>query len=321
MASAATGLLTAMALAIATTAAAQDYPSRPVRIVVPFAAGGPSDTGTRLAAEPLGRELGRPIVIENRGGGGGLNATEAYVKSEHDGYTILVGAIGPLTIIPALKPVSYDPEKDFAPLGTVWRSAQVLAVRPSLAVKTMAEFVAYAKANPGKVTVGSAGVGAVTHLAIEVLKREASLDLIHVPFRSTSESLPALIGGQIDALFGDGPIIAPQVQSGHIVALAVASPKRALALPEVPTMAEAGHAGVESESWFGLVVSSKTPPAITKRLQDALAAAQRDPAYQASLAKQGASAGELGPDSFAKLIRKDAAKWRAIIKAAGIKVE
>ena len=321
MASAATGLLTAMALAIATTAAAQDYPSRPVRIVVPYAAGGPSDTGTRLAAEPLGRELGRPIVIENRGGGGGLNATEAYVKSEHDGYTILVGAIGPLTIIPALKPVSYDPEKDFAPLGTVWRSAQVLAVRPSLAVKTMAEFVAYAKANPGKVTVGSAGVGAVTHLAIEVLKREASLDLIHVPFRSTSESLPALIGGQIDALFGDGPIIAPQVQSGHIVALAVASPKRALALPEVPTMAEAGHAGVELESWFGLVVSSKTPPAITKRLQDALAAAQRDPAYQASLAKQGASAGELGPDSFAKLIRKDAAKWRAIIKAAGIKVE
>ena len=200
MASAATGLLTAMALAIATTAAAQDYPSRPVRIVVPYAAGGPSDTGTRLAAEPLGRELGRPIVIENRGGGGGLNATEAYVKSEHDGYTILVGAIGPLTIIPALKPVSYDPEKDFTPLGTVWRSAQVLAVRPSLGVKTMAEFVAYAKANPGKVTVGSAGVGAVTHLAIEVLKREASLDLIHVPFRSTSESLPALIGGQIDAL-------------------------------------------------------------------------------------------------------------------------
>src|SRR5437868_2930280 len=131
MASTATSLLAAMALAIATTAAAQDYPARPVRIVVPYAAGGPSDTGTRLAAEPLGRELGRPIVIENRGGGGGLNATEAYVKSEHDGYTILVGAIGPLTIIPALKPVSYDPERDFTPLGTVWRSAQVLAVRPS----------------------------------------------------------------------------------------------------------------------------------------------------------------------------------------------
>src|SRR5688572_9388013 len=151
MASAATSLLAAMALAIATTgAAAQDYPSRPVRIVVPYAAGGPSDTGTRLAAEPLARELGRPIVIENRGGGGGLNATEAYVKSEHDGYTILVGAIGPLTIIPALKPVSYDPEKDFAPLSTVWRSAQVLAVRPSLGVKSMAAFVAYARANPGK---------------------------------------------------------------------------------------------------------------------------------------------------------------------------
>jgi tripartite-type tricarboxylate transporter receptor subunit TctC len=322
MTSATTSMLAAIALATAMTgAAAQDYPSRPVRIVVPYAAGGPSDTGTRLAAEPLARELGRPIVIENRGGGGGLNATEAYVKSEHDGYTILVGAIGPLTIIPALKPVSYDPEKDFAPLSTVWRSAQVLAVRPSLGVKSMVEFVAYAKANPGKVTLGSAGVGAVTHLAIEVLKREASLDLIHVPFRSTSESLPALLGGQIDGLFGDGPTIAPQVQSGHIIALAVASPKRVLALPEVATMAEAGYPGIESESWFGLVVSSKTPAPITKRLQDALVTAQRDPAYQASLAKQGASAGEPGPESFGKLIRKDAAKWKAIIQAAGIKVE
>jgi tripartite-type tricarboxylate transporter receptor subunit TctC len=320
MASAAIGLLAAMTLAV-TTAAAQDYPSRPVRIVVPYAAGGPSDTGTRLAAEPLGRELGRPIFIENRGGGGGLNATEAFVKSDPDGYTLLVGAIGPLTIIPALKPVSYDAEKDFAPLGTVWRSAQVLAVRPTLGVKTMAEFVAYAKANPGKITLGSAGAGAVTHLAIEVLKREAGIDVIHVPFRSTSESLPSLLGGQIDGLFGDGPTIASQVQSGKIIALAVASPKRVPALPEVPTMSEAGQPGVEAESWFGLVVSSRTPAPIIARLQDALGTAQRDPAYQASLAKQGASAGELGPESFGQLIRKDAAKWRAIIQAAGIKVE
>jgi tripartite-type tricarboxylate transporter receptor subunit TctC len=305
----------------ANTLLADDFPSRPVRIIVPYAAGGPSDTGARLVVEPLSRELGKPVVVENRGGGGGLNATDVYLGGEQDGHTILVGAIGPLTIIPALKPVPYNVERDVVPLATVWRSAQVLAVRKSLGVKTMAEFVAYAKANPNKVTIGSAGIGAVTHLAIELTKREAAIDLVHVPFRSTSESLPQLLGGQIDALFGDGPIIAPQVRAGNIVALAVAGPKRGLALPEVVTMAEAGHPGIEAESWFGLVVSSRVPAPIVKRLQDAVRAAQKDPAYQESLAKQGASAGEPGPDAFAALIKKDAAKWRSIIQAAAIKAE
>jgi tripartite-type tricarboxylate transporter receptor subunit TctC len=301
--------------------AAQEFPSRQIRIVVPYAAGGPSDTGTRLVVDPLSRELGRPVVVENRGGGGGLNATEAYFKSEQDGHTVLVGAIGPLTIIPAFKPVSYDVEKDVAPLTTVWRSAQVLAVRPSLGVRSMAELVAHAKANPGKLTIGSAGVGAVTHLAIEVLKREAAINVIHVPFRSTSESLPQLLGGQIDALFGDGPTIAPQVNSGNIVALAVAAPHRVPALPAVPTMAESGFPGIEAESWFGLVVSTKLPAPIIARLQSAVLAAQKDPAYLESLSKHRASAGEPGPQSFAALIRKDAAKWRSVILAAGIKPE
>ena len=246
-------LLAAGLLGLAgTSVLAQDFPSGPIRIVVPYAAGGPSDTGTRLVQEPLSRQLGKPVVVENRGGGGGLNATEAYLKAEPDWHTLLVGAIGPLTIIPALKPVSYDVEKDIVPLTTVWRSAQVLAVRPTLGVKSVAEFVAYAKANPNKVTIGSAGIGAVTHLAIELFKREAGIELIHVPFRSTSESMPQPIGGQIDALFGDGPTIAPQVNSGHIVALAVAGPKRGRALPNVVTMSETGYPGVEAESWFGL---------------------------------------------------------------------
>jgi tripartite-type tricarboxylate transporter receptor subunit TctC len=305
----------------ATGLIADDYPSRTVRIVVPYAAGGPSDTGTRLAAETLSHVLGKPVVVENRGGGGGLNATEAYFKAEADGYSILVGSIGPLTIIPAFKPVGYDVEKDVVPLSTVWRSAQVLAVRPTLGIKTVAEFVAYAKANPNKLTIGSAGVGAVTHLAIEVLKREAKIDVIHVPFRSTSESLPQLMGGQIDALFGDGPIIAPQVNAGHIVALAVAGPSRGRALPDVPTMAEAGFPTVEAESWFGLVVSSKTPQPIIERLQSAVVQAQQDPAYLDKLKNQGASAGTPGPESFAKLIKNDAVKWAAIIKASGIKPE
>jgi tripartite-type tricarboxylate transporter receptor subunit TctC len=315
-------VLTAAALALAATSTgAQDYPTRSVRIVVPYAAGGPSDTGTRFIQDSLSRELGQPVVIENRGGAGGLNATEAYFKSEQDGYTILVGAIGPLTIIPALRTVSYDVLNDVVPLTTVWRSAQVLAVRPGLGVKTVAEFVAHAKANPNKITVGSAGIGAVTHLAIELLKREAGIELIHVPFRSTSESMPQLIGGQIDALFGDGPIIAPQVNVGHMVALAVAGPARGLALPNVMTMTEAGYPGVEAQSWFGLVVSSRTPKPVIERLQSAVVKAQQDPAYLASLKRQGATAGEPGPESFGELIRKDAAKWSRVIKAAGIKVQ
>jgi tripartite-type tricarboxylate transporter receptor subunit TctC len=315
-------VLIAAVLAItAGGAAADDYPTRPIRIVEPYAAGGPSDRGARLAAEPLSHQLGKPVIVENRGGGGGLNATEAYLKENQDGYAILVGAIGPLTIMPAAKKVSYDPLKDFVALGTVWRSATTLAVRPGLGVTSVSEFVAYAKSNPGKLTIGSAGVGSLTHLAIELLKREAKINVIHVPFRSTGENLPALMGGQIDALFGDASIIAPQINAGKIVALAVAGAKRELALPNVPTMAEAGFPGVEAENWFGFVVSSRTPPAITKRLQEALAAGQREPAYAASLATMGASAGELGPESFAELIKKDAAKWKAIVIAAGIKLD
>ena len=314
-------LVAVLAVAGAAAANADDFPSRALRVIVPYAAGGPSDTGSRLAAEALGRVLAKPVIVENRGGGGGLNATEAYLGIEPDGYTILVGSIGPFTIIPAAKKVTYDVEKDFVPLGTVWRSAQVLAVRRSLGVTTVAELVAYAKQHPGKVTIGSAGVGAVTHLAIELLKREAGIDVIHVPFRSTGETLPALMGGQIDALFGDAPILAPQVHSGNVKALAVAAPKRAPALPEVPTMGEAGFPGVIAESWYGFVVSAKTPPAIVKRLQEALATAQQDPDYQQKLAKQGASAGDLGPEPYAALIKTDAAKWRAIVTAAGIRLE
>jgi tripartite-type tricarboxylate transporter receptor subunit TctC len=315
------------ALAIATLAAmpmgvlAAEFPTRSIQVIVPYAAGGPSDTGARLAAEPLSRMLGQRVVIENHGGGGGLNATEVYTHGIADGYSILLGAIGPLAIIPAAKKVSYDPVNDFIPLGTVWRSALTLAVRPDLGVKTVGEFVAYAKAHPGKVTIGSAGVGSITHLAMELLKHEAGIDIIHVPFRSTSGSLPALMGGQIDALFGDTPSIAPQIKAGKIVALAVAAPKREAALPDVPTMAEAGLPKVEAGSWFGFVVSSRTPPAIVKRLQEALVAAQQDPGYQATLAKHGSSAGDPGPEAFGKLIREDGAKWREVIREAGIKFD
>jgi tripartite-type tricarboxylate transporter receptor subunit TctC len=301
-------------------ATADDFPTRPIRVVVPYAAGGPSDTGARMMAEPLSRALGQPVIIENQGGGGGLNATESYTKYPPDGYTVLLGAIGPLTIIPAAEKVSYDPLHDFAPLGLVWTSPLTLAVRPTLGIKTLQDFIAYAKANPGKTTIGSAGIGSVTHLAIELFKHEAGIDLNHIPFRSTSESLPALMGGQIDALFGDTPIIASQITSGQITGIAVAAKTREDAIPNVPTMAEGGQPNVEAASWFGFVVSSKTPPAIVKRLQEAMSAAQKDPDYVAKLAKLGARFGEPGPDAYANLIKTDAMKWKAVIDEASIKL-
>jgi tripartite-type tricarboxylate transporter receptor subunit TctC len=306
-------------LAAAAATSAEDYPSRPIRVVVPTGAGGAADIGARFAAEVLGRVLDTPVFVENRRNG--LSAIEAYLAGEADGYTILVAAVGLFVITPAAKHVSYDVEKDFIPLGTVWRSSHMLAVRPSMDVRTLADFVGAAKARPAAVSVGSTGVGTPSHLTIELLKREATIDVIHVPFRGSGESLPALVSRQIDALVGDVQVVAPQIKAGTGRAIAVAAARRVPTLPDVPTMGEAGLPGVIAETWFGFVVSAKTPPAIVKRLQHALAATHDDPAYQQSLARQGVSAGEPGPEPFARMIRADAAKWRAVVDAAGIRLD
>jgi tripartite-type tricarboxylate transporter receptor subunit TctC len=314
-------ILLAACVVLAAVGAAEsaDYPSRPIRVIVPNAAGGAADIAGRLAAEAIGRALDTPVFVENRRNG--LSAVEAYLAGEPDGYTILVAAVGLFTIIPAAKHVSYDAEKSFTPIGTVWRSNHVLAVRPSLGVHTLAEFIAAAKARPATISVGSTGVGTPSHLTIELLKREAGIDVIHVPFRGSGESLPALVGGQIDALVGDAQVVAPQLKAGTAQALAVAATRRMPTLPDVPTMGEMGLPGVIAETWFGYVVSAKTPPAIVKRLQDALAATHDDRAYQEALARQGVTAGEPGAEPFAGLIKADSAKWRAIVTAAGIRLD
>ena len=314
-------LATLVLLSTIGASVAQDFPSRAVRILVPYSAGGTSDTASRLVAEPLSRQLGQPVYIENRGGAGGLSATEAFFNMPADGYTLLVGAAGPFAVIPPTRPVSYSVERDVLPLGTIWRSPQLFAVSPRLGVTTMAEFVARARANPGTLTVGSAGVGALTHLSLELLKREAKLDLIHVPFRSSGGTLPALIGDQINAMFGDVSLLKTYVQAGKIPPLAIASPQRSPLLPELVTMAEAGLPGIAAENWYGLVVSSRTPPAVVMRLRAALLATHDDPAYQESLIKQGISAGEPGAESFDRLIRQEVAKWKPIVTAPGFKIE
>jgi len=312
----------ALVLAVAAgRAAADEFPTQPIRFVVPFSAGGPTDTAGRLIAGPLQKQLGQPIVIENRPGASGVPATETVVSGANDGYTLVVGGIAPIVLVPAVKKLRYDVDRDLVPLGLIWRSPQVLAVRASLDVKTVADLVAHAKANPGKLTVGSAGIGTITHLANELFRREAGIGLTHVPYRSTSNSVTDLMGGQIDAIFGDVAILSPQVKAGAIKALAITAAKRSPLLPDLPTMAEAGLPEVQTEVWYGLLAPARTPAPVLTRLKAAVKAAQLDPDYRAALAKFGMAIDNVGAEPFADFIHAEAKRWTPILKDAGITFE
>ena len=238
-------------LAATVSAAAGDFPNRPVRLLVPFSVGGPTDTAARLVAQPLQQQFNQTVIIENMPGGSGVPGVQSVVDGANDGYTLVVGGIAPIVLVPAGKKLSYDVQKDLVPLGLIWRTPQVLAVRSSLGVDSVSAFVDYAKKKPGEVTVGSAGVGTVTHLANELLQQEAGIRLLHIPYHSTSNSLTDLMGGQIDSIFGDAVTLKPQLQAGTIKALAVTSTRRSPLLPNVPTMAEAGLPNVQTEVWYG----------------------------------------------------------------------
>ena len=309
--------LAALALGIlpAAARAEDDYPSRPVTVVIPFTAGGPADTAARSFAEVLRHHLGQPLIAENRPAASGITGTEAVALGEADGYTLLLGGIAALVLVPPVQKVRYDVQKDFVPLGLIWRSPQVFAVRPDIGVKTVAEFVDYAKANAnaGKVTIGSAGTGTVTHLAGELLQRESGIELLHVPYRSTANSLTDLVGGHIDAIFGDVAILQPHVRSGSIRALAITSPERSPLLPDLATMAEAGFPRVRTEVWYGLLASARTPAPVLEKLKAAVASAQADPAFRESLAKFGISPATPGSESFAAFIREEVERWTPIV--------
>jgi tripartite-type tricarboxylate transporter receptor subunit TctC len=288
---------------------------------VPYPAGGPSDVAMRLLATPLARELGQSIVIENRSGGAGQIGIEAAVQSEPDGYTLVVGGLATQVLIPTIKPTRYDPAHDFVPLGQISNAPQIFAIRSGLRMKTMAEVVAYAKAHPGKFTVGSAGVGTNTHLAILLWAREAGIDITHVPYRSTILWVNDAVGNQIDAGFGEPKSLAGQIEAGTLVPIAVASPQRIPQFPDLQTMGEAGLPGVRTENWFGLMALARTPPDVTERLKKAVRAAQDDPAYLALLARDNTSAGLPGADHFAEVIRSDTARLTPLIRSLSDKLK
>ena len=313
--------LAALAVTLATSALADDFPARAVRVIVAYSAGGTADAAARLAVDPLSRQLGQSVYIENRPGSGGMTGTQAYFTLPPDGYTLLVIGPGTVAIIPAAKPVNFVTERDLVPLGGIWQSPQLLAVRTSFGPKTVQEFVAYAKANPGKINIASAGNGTLTHMSGELLKREAGIDLTHIPYRSTGDTQAALIGGQIDALFGDVAVLQPQIQSGLIRPLAIAAAKRSPLVPDLMTMAEAGFPAVTATNWYGFAVSSKTPAPIVAYLKTAVAKMQAEPAYQDALVKRGVSAGDPGAEAFAAMVGREVKLWKSLLASSTIKID
>ncbi|CAG9172660.1 hypothetical protein LMG23992_02292 [Cupriavidus laharis] len=270
-------------------AQAQSYPTKPVRLIVPFAAGGTTDIVARAVSDALGRELGQPVVVENRGGGGGVIGADALAKSAPDGYTLGIATVSTMATNPATNARNpYDPIKDFAPITNLVNVPNVLTVNPKVPAKTLKEFVALLKSSPGKYSYASAGKGSISHLDGELFKDITKTDMVHIPYRGSGPALNDTLAGQVNVQFDNLPSSMPFIQAGKLRALAVAAPKRVEGLPDVPTFAEAGMKDMNNMAWYGLVAPANTPAAIIARVHDAAVKALQDPAVKRRLADSGA---------------------------------
>jgi tripartite-type tricarboxylate transporter receptor subunit TctC len=315
----------AASLVALTTAAgqAQTYPTKTIKIVVPYPAGGPTDLVGRTLAEALTKALKKTVIVENKVGAGGTIGSDSVVKSAPDGYTLLLGLMGPMSIAPKIAPnLPYDPQKDLAPIRLVALMPEVLVARPTLGLKTLGDVVAYGKANPGKLTIASAGSGSLPHLAAELLKRETGIDALHVPYRGAAPAVNDLLGGQVDLMFGDGPVVLPQILGNLLVPVVIATDKRLPALPDVPTSIEAGFPTVRSENWYGVLAPKGTPRPIIEALDQAIAAAMSEPKVEESFTKLGVYIVKEGtPESFGTFLAAQLDKWGSLAKDVGAKVE
>jgi tripartite-type tricarboxylate transporter receptor subunit TctC len=314
-------LLTTAVAAAPNPAAAQTYPDHPVTLVVPYPAGGGNDVLARIVAENMSKSLKQQIVVENRGGAGGTIATRQVAKSAPDGYTLLI-ATSSLAINPSLYPnVGYDPRKDFAPIGLIASSANVVLVHPAVPAHSVPELIALAKRQPGKLDFASTGVGSSVHLAAELFASMARIKLNHVPYRGSGPALTDLLGGHVGIMFGTLPPSVGLVRDGKLRALAVTGPKRSGVFPDLPTVAEAGLPGYEAVLHYGLVTSAGTPRPIVDTLNTALRAALADQAVRDALAKQGAEPLPSTPAEYAADIDHEEIKWSKIVRDAGLKAQ
>jgi tripartite-type tricarboxylate transporter receptor subunit TctC len=316
-------LIAAIALAVAGNALAQgSYPMHPITMVVGFAPGGGTDAVARIIAKNLSESLGQQVLVDNKAGAGGNIATDYVAHAAPDGYTILLGSVGSLAVAPhVISSLPYDPLRDFAPITMAVVFANVLVVHPSLAVQSLADFVKLAKDKPGSVTYGSSGILGAGHLAGELLKIRANIDMVHVPYKGGGPAMQGMLGGQVNSIFATPVSSGGQVKAGKIRAIATTGPKRAALMPEVPTVAESGYPGYEAMNWYAYLAPAKTPKEIVERLNRELVKALNDPAVAELLHKQGL---EPSPSSSAELARymaREYETWGKVVKQAGIKAQ
>ena len=315
-------LLLCAAALLPNAAFTQTYPAKPIKLIVPFPAGGPADLFARVLGNGMSGDLGQQVVIENRAGVGGLTGVDALAKSASDGYTIGVNGAAALSAIPFMvAKMPFDWQKDLALLTLVVRVPEVLVVHPSVAANSLQEFVAFARANPRKINYGSAGTGSITHLAVELLKTEAGIDVVHVPYRGAAPAVNDLIGGHVQMVVLDTPVLLPHIRAGAVRALAVTSATRSAALPEVPTTGEAGLENVISDNWYGLSAPAGVPPEILERLHKSATATLRSAELKKQFDSQDAVPAPMTRGEFAAFVKTEQAKWGPIVQATGAKME
>ncbi|HEY4066416.1 MAG TPA: tripartite tricarboxylate transporter substrate binding protein [Burkholderiaceae bacterium] len=302
-------------------ALADTWPSRPIRLIVPFPPGGTTDIIARLVGQKLSEALGQPVVVDNRAGAGGIMGSDNVAKSPPDGYMLLMASSGPIVIVPALQPkLGYDPVRDFAPVSIIGTVPTMLVVNPNVPAKNVAELIALAKARPGKLNFASTGIGATPHLAGELFKSMAGVDIGHIPYKGSAPALTDVMGGQVDMMFEQISAAMPYAQSGKLRALAVGSAKRVAALPDLPTISESGLPGFDVVSWFGIMAPGGTPAPIVARLNAELVKIMHQPEVANRLTSLGAEPSGTSSQAFAQTIESELPRWAAVIRKSGATV-
>ncbi|HSI47195.1 MAG TPA: tripartite tricarboxylate transporter substrate binding protein [Ideonella sp.] len=295
------------------------WPEKPIRLVVPYGPGGSSDVIARLLGNEMSKSLGQTVIIDNKGGASGIVAMQDVARSTPDGYTIVLGHVGTLAVNPSLFPKLPYSDSDFAPVALLVKVPMVFAVSTKLPAQTLGQFVALAKAQPGKLSYGSAGNGSAGHLAFEMLKAAAGINLLHIPYKGTGAQLTDLLAGNTDAAAAGPPGFVAQAKAGKIRILASGSPQRLAALPDVPTVAESGYPGFDSSQWFGILAPAKTSPEIVARLHAAAVKALTVDAIRTRLEEDGSTASPLGPVEFGKFIKGERERWSAVVRKANLR--
>jgi tripartite-type tricarboxylate transporter receptor subunit TctC len=314
-------LLIALALLWPAAAMAQDYPNKTIRLIVPFPPGGPNDIIARVVGKRMSEILKQTIIVDNRAGQGGVLGTDIVAKSAPDGYTIGIVSAGALAISPSMEKVAYDTLKNLQPITLVAKVPEMLVVATSVPAHNMKELVALAKSQPGKLNFASSGPGSMPHLAGELFKLTAKIDITHVPYRGAAPAVNDLLGQQVQMVFLDLPILLPQIEAGKLRPIAVGALQRVPSAPDVPTTAEAGMPSLQTENWYGMVAAAKTPPQIVGTLNKAAVEAMKDPEVVSKLSSQGAILVGDTPEQFGAYIASETKKWAAVIKDAGVPVQ